>query len=183
METEATLRTKFDLEPLPVEHESKSYWVGTLPSCPQFNVALAGVQFHRYTDPPTGRDADSGETKRAYRKGCVEQLTEAKVQTIMNAMRNKVVQWKLKKDKETGQLSRGEEGFVMSTDSKQYFRQKFDEPLAKYVYLLPVTEAVFSQVMSMDDTYPKSCYDVEVERLSKIAASKAEDGAKDPKRK
>ena len=165
---ESDLKTSFDLPPLPVEQEGRDYWLGTLPACPQFNLGIGGIMFHRYTDPPIGRDASSGEQKRAYRKGGVEKLTEGKVQGIIAGIKNRVVQWRMKKGKD-GVWARAE-GYVISQDSKSYFRQRGDEPLAKYVYIVPVTEAVFPSLMAMDDAYPASVYETELDRVTRADA-------------
>lgn len=142
-------KNPFDLPEIPPEGQFAPYWIGTLPSCPQWNVQVGGVTFHRYTDPPVETDTDSGQTQRAFTRGQVVHLSAAKVQSIKEALKNKVVRF-------VGP----NRGFLLNRDGNKYLQSRFDEPLAMHVYLIAHDEKAFMKREDVRGGYPKSLYEM-----------------------
>jgi hypothetical protein len=141
----------YDLPPLLPEQVAQPYWVGTLPTCPQYNVAIGGIMFHRYTDPPVSTEAETGETKRAYGKGSVEQLTARQVEAIKVNLKNKVVRFH-------GNSGRGS---VHNSDNARYFvRAPEDQPLARHVYMIAFDPQAMGMRSVPQGGYPPSVYEM-----------------------
>ncbi len=139
----------FALPPIAPAEESKPYWLGVLPGCPQYNLAAGGVAFQRYTDPPTGTDPDSMQTQRAWAKGGVEYLTDAQVATVRNSLKNKIVRF----------FGNRGQGMIMSLDNVRFTRQPGDQPLAMFVYMVAFDDkAVMARVQPKGE-WPVSLFE------------------------
>lgn len=138
----------FDLPAVKPAEETKPYWLGVLPSCPQYNLAAGGVAFQRYTDPPTGTDADSMQTQRAWAKGSVEYLTDSQVALIRGSLKNKAVRF----------IGNRGQGMILSIDNVKYTRQPGDQPLAMFVYMVTLDEAAVLMRNIPKGGHPPSMY-------------------------
>jgi len=138
----------YDLPVFTEQEERKAYWLGTLPTLPQYNCAIGGIQFHRFTDPPVGTDPDSGATQRAYAKGCVELLTRPQVDHIMASMKDCVVRFH-------GSSGRGS---IHKRSARYYTREREDQPIAMHLYMTPLSEATMVLRENPKAEYPPSVY-------------------------
>jgi len=141
----------YDLLPVPPDQVGHPYWFGTLPTCPQYNVAIGGMMFHRYTDPPVGTEAETGETKRAYGKGSVENLTLRQIEAIKANLKNKVVRFH-------GNSGRGS---IHNSDNAKFFTPlSDDQPLARHVYLVAFDQQTVGLRSLPQGGYPPSVYEM-----------------------
>lgn len=140
----------YELPPLPPTKGKKAFWLGTLPTCPQFNCAIGGVMFHRYTNPPVGTDAASMETQRSYGKGSVEMLSEDHARAILESLKTFVVRFH----------GRSGRGSIMKVTNKLFNREAEDQPLAMHVYLVPLTQETSVMRTQARGGYPPSVYKV-----------------------
>jgi hypothetical protein len=119
-----------------------------MPSCPQYNVGVGGMMFHRFTNPPVSTDQDTGETMRAFSKGSVEMLTDAQANSLKSQLLGKVVK----------RYGNGR-GNIFNTTSKGYERHASDEPLAMHVYILPMSMDSVA-IRERKDGWPPTVYEM-----------------------
>lgn len=150
MEDEVKKPNPYDLPEVPVGEGEQPFWLGVLPTAPRWYIAVGGVQFHRYTDPPVGLDVDSGVTQRAFMKGSIELLKPSKVQQIYEALKSKVVRFR-------GSSGTGD---VYDMNNRQYTRQAGDQPLAMHVYLVSYDERASLLRETPRAGYPRSVYEM-----------------------
>lgn len=113
---------------LPIKQASPGhrYWVGLLESCPFHVIHVAGVDFHKFIDPPALVN-DSWE--RQQKAGKIVTLTDEQVEKIKTGIVKKYIR-RIGKNKT----------YMHSTDSINYNPQANDEPVAMYAYLMRVPE-------------------------------------------
>lgn len=140
----------FALPPVAADEKAEAYWMGTLPSCPFYNVSAGGISFERYTDPPTGSDPDSLQTQRAWSKGDVKYLTQSQVEAVRRNVKDKVVRF----------VGNRGQGFIFSLGSPQFSREAHDQPLAMFIYMVPMNEAAAAMRNTPKGGYPKSMYEM-----------------------
>lgn len=138
----------FELPPIPANEQTTGYWMGTLPGCPVFNVTAGGVTFHRYTDPPTGTDPDSMQTQRAWARGGVEYLTKTQVEAIHRNLKDKVVRF----------IGNRGQGQIHALGNPNFSRESKDQPLAMFVYMVPLDEKYAMLRSTPGGEYPPSLY-------------------------
>jgi hypothetical protein len=143
-------KNPYDLPEIPKDEQEQPYWLGVLPSAPRWFIAVGGLQFHRFTDPPVGQDVDSGITQRAFSKGAVEMLKPSKAQSIMAAMKAKVVRFR-------GSTGSGD---VYDINHRNYTRLPGDQPLAMHLYMVPLSEETSLLRESPRLGYPRSVYEM-----------------------
>lgn len=148
----------FDLPEAGKAEIGEEYWIGTLPSCPHRKVAVGGVMFHDFTDPPTSTDRETGVTQRDRMNGCIERLTPAQLTRIYEALKKKVVRW-AGKDEE-GDKRRV--GFIRNTNLPGFVIRSGDQPLAKHLYLTPVASLTDPR---WNKQFPPSIYDTAREKV------------------
>jgi hypothetical protein len=143
-------RNPFDLpEPAPDE-KPEPYWLGTLPTLPQYNVGICGVMFHRSTNPVVQTDVDTGETVRSFSKGSVEMLTKGKYKGILDSIKGKCVRF----------VGKSGKGQIHNVHNPLFSRFPGDEPLAAHVYLVPLSEEFRFIKESPKGVYPPSVYEL-----------------------
>lgn len=150
MEDEVKKPNPYDLPAVPVGEDKQPYWLGVLPTAPRWFIAVGGLQFHRYTDPPVGHDVDSGATQRAFMKGSIEQLKPSRVQQILEAVKSKVVRFR-------GTSGTGD---VYDINNRHYTRQAGDQPLAMHIYLVSYDERASLMRETPRTGYPRSIYEM-----------------------
>lgn len=115
---------------MPVQLEAKPYWIGIVDDAPRQYVTLAGVCFPRETYKVT--DSDGGlKTHRERQKGAVAHLIPEQVEKIVEASNNVVVRMRGKATP-----------VVVNKRNKRYRAYNGDHPIAKYVYMISLDDAV-----------------------------------------
>lgn len=143
-------KNPYDLPEIPADEQEQPYWLGVLPTAPRWFIAVGGIQFHRFTDPPVGLDIDSGVTQRAFTKGSVEMLRPSKANSILHALKAKVVRFR-------GTSGSGD---VYDINNRNYTRQASDQPLAMHIYLVSFDEKAGLLRESPRLGYPPSVYEM-----------------------
>jgi hypothetical protein len=117
----------------------KLYHLGTLKSCPFFNVSAGGVCFHRETEIVSFDEA-TRSTRRSPRAGGYLFLSDDEVAKIKASVDKKFVRW---------HDAKRTKGSIVTSDSPRYRRFPADEPLAKYLYF---REAELSEIRPVTAT-------------------------------
>lgn len=116
-----------DIPGMPVPMgEKKQFWVGTQPDCPYQNITVGGQSFPRSTQKVT-KGRSIGETKRDERRGAVYEWTQDTLEFVCNAIKKRIV----RKSPRPAQFS---------VDDKSYRRHEGDELLAKYLFIVDLSE-------------------------------------------
>ena len=118
---------------------TKPYWLGTLAGCPFQNVACAGQEFPRFTED-VKVNPDTIETKRTERPGVVVYLTDARVKAILDAVASKVVR-----------MGGGRQE-LLGIQNQHYTRDGSDEPLGKFLYMVPLNPLMPANWQGMSPT-------------------------------
>ena len=134
-------RSMFQLPDISGKSEGKEeYWFGLLPKCPYQWIAVGGITFIKYTNPPIGVDKDTGLSQRQFIKGDYVKLTQSEVRRVMERLSKMVLRWvrrtETKAEDEEG--SKRPKAMVYKTDNVRYARTPNDEPLAQHVFFMKV---------------------------------------------
>jgi len=115
---------------LPVQLEASPYWIGIVDDAPRQYITLAGVCFPRETFKVT--DTDGGlKTQRERHKGAIAYLVPEQIEKITEASNNVVVRMRGKATP-----------VVVNKRNKRYRAYNGDHPIAKYVYMISLDDAV-----------------------------------------
>lgn len=140
----------FELPPVNPDAETKPYWVGTLPGCPVYNVSAGGISFPRYTDPPTGTDVDSMQTQRSHSRGDIVYLTEVQVAAVRRNVKDKVVRL----------IGNRGQGMIHALANPNFTLEAKDQPLAMFIYMVPLDESAVMLRLQPRGAYPVSMYEM-----------------------
>lgn len=110
------------------ELPKKQYWIGTLQSCPYQNVSIAGMDFPRYIDP--ARENSAGELTRVEERGKVVWLDDEQVEAIKTKSLKKIIR------------KSGLRSVLRHSDDVTYSSEYGDQPIAKFVYMVRLSEAL-----------------------------------------
>ena len=123
------IKIKLDHKVDETQYDRRPFWLGTMKNSPVQNVTIGGVQFHAFTERVYD-EKGKWMTQRDKQTGGIAFLTEEKVELIKERAAQKIVR-KLGK-----RIVR-----VYSTASERYRYEPGDEPLAKYIYMIPLKAA------------------------------------------
>jgi hypothetical protein len=117
------------------------YWCGTVSNFPIQCVHIAGVEFPKNETPPLYNDPETGLTERARNKGVIVKLTPTQAAKVLKMLKQKAVRWLVKNQKtEDDRGFKGSSCRLQNVTNAKYVRHPNDEPLAKYIYFMPVSE-------------------------------------------
>lgn len=123
------------------DEPTRTYYMGTLPSCPVQNVTVGGICFHRFHGYADFKE--DGKPDRELQMGKDERLTEKQVEQIRQSVKVRVVRW-LGSDPEPGEDLDPKEferrrqkrrAIIVPIDGKKTRMLPTDEPLARYLYM------------------------------------------------
>lgn len=117
---------------------TQEYMIGIIPNGPASCVHLAGIEFPAYTEDvhtPEG----SYKTQRTRHLGRTVSLTAKKVKEIKKAVDQRMVRWE-----GSGSTRRAR---ISLTSYNGYRKTRNDQPLARYIYMVPVDDVDNSAVM------------------------------------
>lgn len=137
----------------------RPYFLGTTDDCPYWNLNLAGVTFHRETAELMAdkRGQDDILTQGPPIRGHLEMLTVEAIERIKKACKTKVIRWnsppRWEVNKETGKKEFRGNGRIYSSgprgpDAPAFIPQDNDEPIGKYIYLMPADTVSPTQILS-----------------------------------
>ncbi len=110
------------------EEPRKTFWVGTLPDCPKWNLDLGGISFPRMTEKVTGPNA----TDRQPEAGTKIELTPTQVKRVKDAIRSRVFRMR----------ANGTGDLIITNDPRRpYTKSPHDRPCAEFVYMQAVEAA------------------------------------------
>ena len=110
------------------EKVKRPYWCGCLPESGHSLITIAGEDFPSVTEEVV-HDEFTNETRRARRPGVVKMLSEEQVAEIKRKVVRSIIRFT---DTEEGRRGR-----LYTYDDERLTPFPTDEPLAKYVYLIP----------------------------------------------
>ncbi len=138
-----------------------AYWVGLLPKCAFHVLHAGGIAFQKYTNPPIGHDQESGLSNRRHMKGDILQLSASEVAKVLERMSKKVIRVVYEPDpddeKAKNRLPRHQ---VLNIDTAYYTRDDRDMPMAKFCFMLKVSDITNPLWQSDDKMNPPSVWDM-----------------------
>lgn len=102
------------------------YWIGVVNHSPYDRVDVAGITFHKMTDPPR---QNGDEQYREVSRGCIVSLSDDEVDRVKKKV---VTKWIQGARERNGRLFGG---FIRSADYVGFIPGEGDIPLAKYLYM------------------------------------------------
>lgn len=137
----------------PQTQATRTFWLGTLPTCPKAVVHLGGQDFPDFCDPEV--KILGGQTRRAYQLGRLARLTQSQVDRIREGMARRFIRW-------SGD-GRGDIYCIPTQDDIKLMEkaqrpvehpQRGDDWLARHVYMIETDHR--------GDEYPPSAYETGV---------------------
>ena len=108
------------------EFGREEYWAGTKNGCPKHNLSIKGITFARTTDQVTQPTGSLKTHRRSYAGGIVR-LTSDEAKGLRDAVKTKVV------------VTKGRARIALA---KEFGRGSSTKPLADYLYLVRLADAV-----------------------------------------
>ncbi len=154
-------RSMFNIPASGPREEKVPYWVGVLPSCAFHVVHAGGIAFQQYTNPPVGQDKDSGLSNRRHMKGDMVNLGPLEAAKVLDRMSKKVVRVIYEPDPEDEKAKNQRPRHqILNIDSAYYTRDERDVPLAKYCYMVKVSDITNPLWQTNDKMNPPSVWDM-----------------------
>ena len=147
--------------------KAEPYFLGVIDECPYQNLYLGGVTFHRVTNElmPAVRGDEDILAPGPDQRGDIEMLTPEQIEKVKKAAKSKIMRWYDPPRWDdvpvegggTRKIFKGR-GQIFSNaprhpEAPQFTPMPNDEPIGKYVYLMPVNSIGVS-LLSTRNTIP-----------------------------